>query len=137
LNEDERKALYVCINEKIPRALLRTIWDTSDLDGAGLLHALLQHAINPCDMLCCREAYGIAASRRCLDASRHKVRHAALLRPPIRVPRGTLPNLCPIAARHPHLILTGIRTRSVCLQGHVLTARLQWQSLSKMKVWVF
>ena len=50
LNEDERKALYVCINEKIPRALLRTIWDTSDLDGAGLLHALLQHAINPCDM---------------------------------------------------------------------------------------
>ena len=25
LNEDERKALYVCINEKIPRALLRTI----------------------------------------------------------------------------------------------------------------
>jgi len=49
LNEDERKALYVCINEKIPRALLRTIWDTSDLDGAGLLHALLQHAINPGD----------------------------------------------------------------------------------------
>ena len=45
LNEDERKALYVCINEKIPRALLRTLWDTSDLDGAGLLHALLQHAI--------------------------------------------------------------------------------------------
>jgi hypothetical protein len=50
LNEDERKALYVCINEKIPRALLRTIWDTSDLDGAGLVHALLQHAINPDDM---------------------------------------------------------------------------------------
>jgi hypothetical protein len=50
LNEDERKALYVCINEKIPRALLRTLWDTSDLDGAGLLHALLQHAINPGDM---------------------------------------------------------------------------------------
>jgi len=50
LNEDERKALYVCINEKIPRALLRTIWDTNDLDGAGLLHAPLQHAINPADM---------------------------------------------------------------------------------------
>ena len=50
LNEDERKALYVCINEKIQRALLRTIWDTNDLDGAGLLHAPLQHAINPADM---------------------------------------------------------------------------------------
>ena len=47
LTEDERKALYVCINEKIPRALLRTIWDTSELDGAGLLHALLEHAIHP------------------------------------------------------------------------------------------
>ena len=35
---------------KDPRAMLRTIWDTSDLDGAGLLHALLQHAINPGDM---------------------------------------------------------------------------------------
>ena len=49
LNEDERKALYVCINEKIPRALLRTIWDTNDLDGAGILHALLKHAIDPDD----------------------------------------------------------------------------------------
>ena len=41
LNEDERKALYVCINEKIPRALLRSIWDTSKLDGAGLVFVSL------------------------------------------------------------------------------------------------
>ena len=50
LNEDERKALYVNINEKIPRALLRSLWPTNELDGTGLLHALLQHAINPADM---------------------------------------------------------------------------------------
>ncbi len=30
--------------------MLRAIWDTNDLDGAGLIHALLQHAINPGDM---------------------------------------------------------------------------------------
>ena len=46
LNEDERKALYVCINEKIPRALLRTIWDTSNLDGAGLLQAYFMLSFN-------------------------------------------------------------------------------------------
>ena len=41
--------------------------------------------------LCCREAYGIAASQRCLAASRHAARHASRLyslgrgsRPPIR-----------------------------------------------------
>ena len=49
LTEVERTALYVCINEKIPRALLRSIWDPNDLDGAGLIHALLQHAIHPAD----------------------------------------------------------------------------------------
>ena len=49
LTEVERTALYVCINEKIPRALLRSIWDPNDLDGAGLIHALLQHAIHPTD----------------------------------------------------------------------------------------
>ena len=37
LNEDERKALYVNINEKIPRALLRSLWPTNELDGTGLL----------------------------------------------------------------------------------------------------
>ena len=50
LNEDERKALYVNINEKIPKALLRSLWPTNELDGTGLLHALLQHAINPADI---------------------------------------------------------------------------------------
>ena len=50
LNEDERKALYANINEKIPRALLRSLWPSNELDGTGLLHALLQHAINPADM---------------------------------------------------------------------------------------
>ena len=45
-----RKALYVCINEKIPRALLRSLWPTNALDGTGLIHAPLQHAINPADM---------------------------------------------------------------------------------------
>ena len=50
LNEDERKALYACISEKIPRALLRSLWPANELDGTGLIHALLQHAINPADM---------------------------------------------------------------------------------------
>ena len=49
LTEVERTALYVCINEKIQRALLRSIWDPNDLDGAGLIHALLQHVIHPAD----------------------------------------------------------------------------------------
>jgi len=49
LTEAEQIALYVCINEKIPRPLLRGIWKTNEQCGAGVLHALIQHAFNPVD----------------------------------------------------------------------------------------
>ncbi len=74
-------ALYrycISLKPRNPQGELRVLRDR-------VMHAALPD-------LCCREAYGIAASRRCLDASRHKGRHAALPRPPIRVPRGTSPN---------------------------------------------
>jgi len=47
LNENERKALYANISDKVPRHVLRSVWPTNELDGTGLIHALLQHAINP------------------------------------------------------------------------------------------
>ena len=49
LTEAENIALYVCINEKIPKSLKTMIWPSQVQEGTGLLYALLQHAINPPD----------------------------------------------------------------------------------------
>ena len=47
LTEPESITLFVCINEKIPRPLLRSLWKSNERNGAGLVYALLQHAISP------------------------------------------------------------------------------------------